>query len=259
MSTSHWLDALKSWFSGGTKRPVLQAVQAASGGSRQRLAGTLDPQAAINGARVTVPAAAEIFDDEPVWLQWAEPGGGGDYRTDIRIPPLNEEEPTIDFLVPSEYIRWHIGKSLIVLYEVLEQGVVEPHKSVELQLTVSALPSTAMHPVQSQQISGNQLSLSALGSGGALFSLAQWPLIATGQLLTVEIVGVALAGGNLTIPVLTAQPVSQLLPLIPAGSISKASLRQFKVPSPLTIRAWVSFDGNQTRTPFRNLTPQLVA
>lgn len=253
MSTFHWLDALKSWFSGEKKRPALQAVPA--GGTANHRQGSvkevMDPAQALNGARVTIPVDAQIFDNEPVWLQWGEPGSPGAYRTNVQNkPPLLPG--TRDFKVPPEMVRWHIGKEVIVRYEVQEPGVAVPHKSEDYPITISLVAGTTT--LQSEQIEDERMSARVTAS----FTLPAWPVMNTDQHVTVKVTGYTLAGELWTYTVANKKPVTQAGSPVAVGSISSANLGKFERDQTLEITTEVSFDGNLTVQPFRTLRPLLT-
>jgi hypothetical protein len=245
---------LKSWFSGGTKRPVLQAVQAEGGVPNNRRASVkavMDPTQAVNGARVTIPEEAAIYDDEPVWLQWGEPGSPGAFRTNVQNkPPLVPR--TIDFKVPPEKIRWHIAKEVTVRYEVHEPGVAEPHKSEAYSIEISLVPGTPT--LRSEQIQDDKMSARITAS----FTLPVWSLMNTDQYVTVKVAGYTVAGELWTYTVADKKRVPQAGSPMAVGSISSTNLSKFERGQKLEITTEVSFDGNLTVQPFDTIWPLLT-
>ena len=224
---------------------VKEAQGGASGGS-------LDPFAAFNGVTVIIPPDAVIHDGEGVFVQWAEEGSVGAYRTDTPNPADSR-----DYKIPKDKIAQHLGKTIPVYYEVFEPDIVEPHKSNNYSLQVKEL--TGLPTIQCDKVSGGQLSLGRIAEGGhASFTLGSWTFMAVDQFLRVEVRGVNNSGQELIIPVLNDEPVPGGAPPIPAGRISKTDLRRFGIPSPLQVRVSVSFDGKQTWKAFPMLRPQLV-
>lgn len=260
MSTYHWLTTIKAWLFGQPRPASLQALQrgggAGGGQAPQQL--VLDPTTVQNGVRVTIPEGAVIKPQEQVWLQWASPESEGQFRTNEQIiPPLVPN--TWDFKVPPQFIRWHIGKSLTVQYEVIERDTVTTHPSPALAVTVARV--TGLPLIQSRQIISNRISLQnvANNNGKAEFTLPRWPLAATDQFVTVKVVGSG-PGGEVTVVVADKLPVPDFAESMPVGHITLTDLRSFIVNQNLDIKVWVSFDQNAAPPqPFPTATPQLVA
>jgi hypothetical protein len=253
MSTFHWLVALKSWFSGEMKRPMLQAVPAGGPPNHRQAAvkAVMDPTQAVNGARVTIPATAEIYDNEPVWLQWGEPGTTGAYRTNVQNrPPL--VPGTIDFKVPPEKVRWYIGKEVTVRYEVHEAGGAVLPESEHYSIEISLVPNTPT--LQSAQIQGERMSARVT----ATFTLPVWPLMSTDQYVTVKVAGYTMAGELFTYTVANKKQVTQAGSPMAVGSITSSNLSRFEQGQQLEITTDVSFDGNSTVQAFRTLRPLLT-
>jgi hypothetical protein len=225
-------------------------VNGATGGSAS---GTLNPSNAINGATVVIPIDADIYDGEPVFVQWGEPGSPGAYRTSTPTTPDSDE-----YRIPVDKVSHHIAKTLMVRYEVVEPGVVDPHNSQAYTLRVEMFggPPT----IQCDRVSGGKLSLASIAAGGfANFTLERWTWMATDQFITVTVVGVDTNNQSLTIPVLTASPVPEVAQRISVGRISKTDLQRYKLNFGIEIRCSVSFDGKQSYQAFPKLTPTLVA
>lgn len=251
MFTSHWLNAIRAWLGSNKSQSVLHSVQM---GATKGVNVVLDPQQAQDGARVSIPVDAVIYDGEPVWLQWAEQGSAGSYRTDQQIPPL--VPGTRDFKVPVEKIRWHIGRELKVHYEVYEPNVARPHASSELPVNVARL--SGLPDLQSTAIVSDEISLARLGGAPAVFTLDPWPLMATDQFVTVDLTGNALAGGTLTISVADKRPVPAAGVRMTVGNITSQNLRRFVIGERLDIEVGVSFDGNLSQQAFPRVRPKLV-
>ncbi|MBT2341802.1 MULTISPECIES: hypothetical protein [Pseudomonas] len=226
------------------------SVKEAPGGSSS---GVLKPLDAVNGVTVIIPSEAVIYDGEGVFVQWAEPGTVGAFRTDSPNPAGSR-----DYKIPSDKIAQHLGKTISVIYEVFEPGIVEPHKSNNYSLRVEEL--TGLPTVQCDKVSGGRLSLASIAAGGyASFTLARWTFMAVDQYLTIEVRGVDSSNQLVRIPVLTESPVPEVAQTIPAGRISKSDLQGFKIGGGLEVRVSVSFDARQTWKSFPMLTPTLVA
>lgn len=253
MATVQWLNTLKSWLFGGPRQPVLHGVPA-SGRPDHRKASVkavMDPTQAVNGARATIPEDAVIYDNEPVWLLWGDPGTTGAYRTNVQNKPP-KVPGTIDFRVPPEKIRWYIGKEVAVRYEVHEAGVAVPHASEGYSIGISLVANTPT--LQSGQIENEMMSAGVTAS----FTLPVWPLMSTDQYVTVKVAGYTVAGELFTYTVANKKPVPQAGTPMAVGSISSANLRKFEQGQQLEITTDVSFDGNLTVQPFRTLRPLLT-
>lgn len=229
--------------------PPVSVKQAANGPS----GGVLDPLNATNGVTVTIPPEAVIYDNEGVFVQWAEPGTVGAFRTETPDPAGSR-----DYKVPSDKIAQHLDKTISVHYEVFEPGAVEPHKSNNYSLQVGKL--RGLPTIQCDKVSGGRLSLASIVDGGyADFTLERWTFMAVDQYLTVEVWGVNSGDALVKVSVLTAFPIPQVAQRISAGRISKTDLQRFKIGGGLEVRVSVSFDGGQTGQSFPMLTPTLIA
>lgn len=229
--------------------PPSKITQATGGVS----SGVLSPSNAINGVTVTIPPEAVIYDDEKVFVQWAEQGSEGGYRTDTPITAGGRE-----YKIPSDKIHYHVNRSLPVSYEVFEPGVVDPHTSRPYTLTVEGL--SGMPTIQCDKVSGDKLSLTNIPARGfANFTLASWTFMSTAQYLTITVEGLDTNSQKLVIPVLTQSPVPEVAQVISVGRISKADLQRFRLNVGFEVRVEVSFDNKQTWQSFPMLTPTLVA
>jgi hypothetical protein len=229
--------------------PPSKVTETTGGGS----SGVLNPSNAINGVTVTIPPEAVIYDGERVFVQWAEQGSAGGYRTDTPITPGGRE-----YKIPSDKIHYHVNRSLPVSYEVFESGVVDPHRSQPYTLKVEGL--SGMPTIQCDKVSRDKLSLASIPAGGyANFTLGSWTFMSTDQYLTITVEGMDTNSQKLVIPVLTVSPVPEVAQVISVGRISKADLQRFKLNVDFEVRVKVSFDNKQTWQSFPMLTPTLVA
>jgi len=225
-------------------------IKEATGGASS---GTLNPLNAMSGVTATVPPEAVIYDGERLFLQWGEKDAPGSYRTNTPVTP-----GTWEYRIPSDKVRYHIGRTLPVFYEVFEDGVVQPHRSNMFTLQVERLTGTPA--VQCDRVSGGKLSLASVPAGGfANFTLEKWSHMGTEQFLTITVVGLGSDNKALTIPVLTESPVPEVAQIISVGRISKADLQRFKLTVELEVKVRVSFDGKVSWQNFPSLRPTLVA
>lgn len=227
--------------------PAVKVKDAVGSTSR----GVLNPRDATGGALVTVLPGADIHPGEQLFLQWAQKDSPGAHRTDTPIAPN-----TRDFRIPAAKVAWHIDKTLFVEYDVFEPGVVKPHTSLQYELRVDSLSGPPI--VQCSQVSGNQLSLASLTTGWADFTIRPWTLIARDQFFTIAVVGTAINGTELSIPVQTAAPVPVVETNMPVGRISKANLELYRIGGELNVTFKVSFDNKLTWQSFLPLKPTLV-
>lgn len=228
--------------------PPVKIDQATGGTS----SGTLNPLNAISGITGRVLPAAIIYDDEEAFLQWALKDSPGSHRIKLNTPGSRE------FSIPSEKVRYHIGKSLVVAYEVFEPGVAEPHRSNSFNLQVERLTGTPA--VQCDGVTGGQLSVGKIPVGGhANFTLESWTHMGTEQFLTIAVTGIDTGNKALSIPVVTNFPVPEIAQKIDVGRISKVDLQKFKLNQTLEVTLRVSFDGKLTWQTFATLEPMLVA
>ncbi|BBP57878.1 hypothetical protein [Pseudomonas sp. St316] len=225
-------------------------VKEANGGAS---GGVLSPLDAVNGVTVTIPTEAVIYDGEGVFVQWAEAGTVGAFRTDVPNPAGSR-----DYKIPNDKIAQHLGKTIPVNYEVFEPGIALPHKSNNYSLRVEEL--SGLPTIQCDKVTGGRLVLGDIAQGGyASFTLQRWTFMAIDQYLTIEVRGVDSGNQLVRIPVLTESPVPEVAQVIPAGRISKTDLQRFKIGGALEVRVSVSFDTKQTWKSFPMLTPTLVA
>ncbi|BCX68049.1 hypothetical protein [Pseudomonas izuensis] len=223
-------------------------VKEANGGATS---GVLTPSTAVNGVTVQIPATAVINDGERTVVMWAE-GTAGEFITETPVAVGSR-----DYKIPKDRIAQHLGKTIVVKYNVFEPGVVDPHKSDNYSLRVEEL--TGLPTIQCDKVSGGKLSLASITDGFANFTLASWTFMATDQYLTVTVEGVDSNTQPLVIPVLTESPVPAVAQSIPAGRISKADLQRFKLNLAIQVVVKVSFDNKQSWKSFPKLQPQLIA
>lgn len=215
--------------------------------------GILDPLKAMNGVTVTIPSEAVIYEGEGVFVLWGEKGTPGSYRTNTPILPGSR-----DYHIPSEKVRYHINRTLVVGYEVIEPGVVDPHTSNPFNLKVERLTGTPA--VQCDKVTGGRLSVASVPDGGvAKFTLGRWSHMGTEQFVTIVVRGLSTSNQQLDIPVVTELSVPAAGQTIDVGQITKANLQRFKLNNQLEVRVRVSFDGKLTWQVFTSLTPTLVA
>ncbi|NBA97393.1 hypothetical protein [Pseudomonas sp. R5(2019)] len=206
---------------------------------------SLDPSDSTGGATVKIPSNAVIYPDEAVVVYWGVPDTVGAFET--AAPSSSGDR---EYRIPAANIAPWIGKTVVVYYTVMENGV--PLKSFECPLQVEKL--SGMRTIQFLPLSGTgNLPLSQIAENGyATFTLLPWQFIALDQFLRVTL------EGDVTINVLDAEPITTTTGVITAGRASKADLRRLGVNKIFSIKAWVSFDNKATWQPFGIARPRLI-
>ncbi|WP_109514882.1 hypothetical protein [Pseudomonas ovata] len=215
---------------------------------------TLDPFKAINGATVIIPEEAILYDDDEVYLQWAEPGSEWSFRTDEPTSPGSRQ-----YLVPKDKLAAQIGKTDVpVYYEVFEVQVPESHESIRSKLRINDL--TGLPALQCDCLINRQISLARVRDNGnkANFSLSRWPFMGAGQLVSVSAHGVDASDAAHDVVILKDHPVASVVDVLPTGDISLDQLDDFKIGGSMEFKAKVSFDGGQTWKSFVSANCTLV-
>jgi hypothetical protein len=204
---------------------------------------TLDPMKALSGATVIIPAAADLRDDDEVWVQWGAKDAPGSYRTQTPLTPGGYE-----FRIPKEHVAFHIAKTVPVHYEVIDRKgrvYVSPERSVKMGRL------TGLQAVQVEGLSGINLSLATVPATGTKLTLPKWPLIGTDQFITIQIDG---SDANMQPKShkaidqrrLTAAEVTNGIGKDGTVVIPKAFLSGLKLNFQFTVKAFVSFDQGAT-------------
>lgn len=218
--------------------------------------------ASTSGAYVNVPDTAEIGTGK-VEMHWQGHENGGRH---IALTPVSGQR----YFIPATAIAANMSTleqaRFPVFYRVFPPGVSEGEDSVHFNLLITPLPLTRYPITTCAQVQDNKLSLFKVPIGGADLQIGSppndaWPFMAQGQLLTMEVTGVAQNGNQ------TSSVVRDALAVTPAeftnkkvtAKLSRAFLHTLKLNETFTLKARVSFDGGKTYTPFRDSTPTLVA
>lgn len=207
---------------------------------------SLAPEKAAFGATVIVPDQADILPDEALWVQWAEPGQLGFYRTATPDPA-----GTRHYRVPKEYVAPQIGKQLTVNYEA--KGPVSTVISAVRQLTVLRLDPARLPLIQIEGHSGASLSLASIPAQGLPLRLATWPLMATTQRVSIRVSGVAATGQPVETIVMDRHPVTDAeLTSGISARVARNFMAALKFDAAFTIMVFVSFDQGVTWPPVPN-------
>jgi hypothetical protein len=207
---------------------------------------TLAPEKAASGCVIIVPDTADIFPDETIWAQWAEPGELGFYRTSTPEPAGSRR-----YTVPTDYVAPFISKQLKVSYEAKGPNSTVPSRVRELE--VLALDSDRLPIIQIVGLTGTSLSLASIPADGLALHLRNWALIATTQRVKIMVSGVAADGQATETVVIDNHPVSQA-ELV--SGVSANVIRHFmaglRLNSTFTISVYVSFDQGVTWPSYPN-------
>lgn len=223
---------------------------------------SLDPlKTTQGGATVEVPASAQIRDDDVVWVQWGERGAPGSFRSDVIVSP-----GVYHFVVPKEYVAFHIGRTLGVQYEVTD-ALGREYVSAPRQVEVLKIAPENFTNVQCEGVSGSgSLSLAAVPATGAKLTLAPWVMISADQWITIKVEGLSASGTGVMHTVidkrqLSAAEVSDGIGKDGLTVIPKTFLAGLKLDTDFNVQVTVSFNQGQNwpSTPnFRRLYVELT-
>lgn len=206
---------------------------------------TLEPEKTDSGVWVVVPDQATVQPDEVIWVQWAQVGQLGSYRTS-KPQPVDSRR----YLIPKEHVAPHIGKQLPVSYEVI--GPTGTFPSDTRQLQVLPLNLRYLPVIQCQNLSGGNLSLASIPGTGARLTLGTWTLIATTQRVRINVSGVSSStGAPLELKVVDSHAITNNEVIVGIGAASnivvpKNFMSQLRLGTPFSIKVYVSFDEGQT-------------
>ncbi|MGF6330655.1 hypothetical protein ABH909_003533 [Pseudomonas sp. BS3782 TE3695] len=208
----------------------------------------LNPTQAINGAYITIPAAATIGDGDEVTAYWKGYEATGSYET-TEPSQLNP----MKFRVPPEVLPANFGKTVEVTYQVAGQDAEPP-----LQLFIRQISGHPGIECDKAQIGAPAtLSLSDIPPEGALLSVETWSFISTEQTVRLW----------LTAPGITERDIIAARAVKPEETtdgvkarLLRTDLADIAINDTLTLRASVSFDGGHSTVTFnRPLSLKLLA
>lgn len=213
----------------------------------QLVPAALDPTRAHAGVSVWIPAQADFYADELATVFWGAPGTAGAAVTPVAIFGQGPWQGAIS----KAQVAASVGKTLSISYGLRGNDLL-PASEV-FRLIVRDIPPELLPQVQSQAaIAGNQrIRLSTLPPSGDTISLRPWPLIGTGQKISLWAEGTADTGLPSEYRLLDAAQVrpeqvnSGVLQALPLGWL--AALRANSV---LTLNVQVSFDGGSAWVTF---------
>ncbi|MCG7508985.1 hypothetical protein [Mesorhizobium retamae] len=213
----------------------------------------LDPlEGRASGVTVEIPQEAVFGPEDQIWVQWAENGTVGAFRTKDPIAPGSRR-----YNVPREYIAAHIGKSDIpVYYDAIEtNGTVHPSFRCKMQvLTIAVNRFPTIQCVEA--IGYPNLSLARVDAIGARLTLAPWVLITANQHVRIRAEGLTQEGAPTNTTVLdrqiTASEVTAGLGRSGDVRIDRNFLNTLRRHTQFTIWVTVSFDNGLTWPPAPN-------
>ncbi|MGV6394206.1 hypothetical protein ACTUVN_003762 [Pseudomonas caspiana] len=214
-------------------------------GSGERV--TLVPEVADSGATVIVPDFP-LNPGEVIWVQWAELGQFGAYRTATPTPAGSRR-----YLIPRDYVAPHIDARITVRYDVVDASS-NSHPSQVRQLQIYALDKNTLPALSCEGVTGGTLSLQAIPLSGAKLKMARWPLIATSQRVKIVVTGVDNAGYKIEHVAVASHPVTTNELTVGIGSTGNITanrdfMSRLKHNTPFTMLVYVSFDEGVTWPP----------
>lgn len=214
-------------------------------GSGERV--TLMPEVADSGATVIVPDFP-LNPGEVIWVQWAELGQFGAYRTATPTPAGSRR-----YLIPRDYVAPHIDTRITVRYDVVEASS-NPHPSQVRQLQIYALDKNTLPALSCEGVMGGNLRLQDIPLSGAKLKMARWPLIATSQRVKIVVTGVDNAGNAIEHVAVASHPVTTDELTAGIGSTGNITanrdfMSRLKHNTPFTMLVYVSFDEGVTWPP----------
>ncbi|KFE51378.1 hypothetical protein [Pseudomonas syringae] len=214
-------------------------------GSGERV--TLVPEVADSGGTVIVPDFP-LNPGEVIWVQWAELGQFGAYRTATPTPTGSRR-----YLIPRDYVAPHIDRQITVRYDVVEASS-NPHPSQVRQLQIGPLDKDTLPSLSCEGVMAGILRLQDIPLGGAKLKMARWPLIATSQRVKIVVTGVDNAGDEIEHVAVTSHPVTADELTAGIGSTgnitaSRDFMSRLMHNTPFSMLVYVSFDEGVTWPP----------
>lgn len=205
---------------------------------------TLQPELAASGATVIVPDFP-LNPGEVIWVQWAELGQFGAYRT--ATPTLAGSRT---YLIPAQYVAPHIANGISVRYDVVESSSTA-HPSQVRQLQIHPLNKDTLPRIMCEGVTAGNLRLQDIPLNGAKLRLAKWPLIATSQRVKIVLTGVSKADEQIEHVAVASHPVTNAELTAGIGSTGNITapwdfMDRLKLNTPFSMLVYVSFDEGVT-------------
>lgn len=212
---------------------------------------TLDLKTLTGELFCVLPAAAEIYPEDTVTLQWGVPGEVGSLT-------LAESGVKGQFVIPRDKLAMQSGKTLPFYYQVkMFDGTVVESISPHRQVTV--LRYAPYRPVpQIREATVGYLKLSDVINNAHL-RIETWTYISTDHYLKLQLKGVNMAGAGVVFDVEPAYQVTEeditrrLIGVDDRLVVPKPWLETLRSASTLQLTATVSFDRGQSWPPAPNL------
>ncbi|UVL68270.1 hypothetical protein [Pseudomonas sp. B21-031] len=183
-----------------------------------------------------IPDEAGVGSQEPVQMQWGEPGKLG-------AVTISDVPGTRRFLVPLEHLAAHSGKTIPLYY------VASGDESTRREVRLTAFRPDAPPP-QIKEAQVDTLSLRAVTTVAHVTQEA-WSLISTDQRVSIKVVGRNSSGQSQQYVVVAQHTVTveEMLAGLGGGgghTIPKTFLLTLALNSRLTVEVTVSLDGGET-------------
>ena len=231
--------------------PIVEKAEAE--GQAGEYKGYLLASDALAGVYVNVPPALQLEPGDKLEVHWDGHPAGGQHVAPAPADPADNKR----FFIPPSAVAANMGsesKRFEVRYGLTPVNATG-RDSQAFNLHIRPLAQSGYPVIQWPRLAGaTTLRLSQVASNGESVELERWPLMAQGQLVTIEATGVTLAGGAARIVVRDAQPVShaEVMAEKVEGKVPLHFLRSLKLNEYITLNVRASFDGGQTPTHFRS-------
>ncbi|MCE5979902.1 hypothetical protein [Pseudomonas sp. JR33AA] len=199
----------------------------------------------IEGVYVNVPPGISLPGEE-LHVHWAGTGPLGEY---VAKAPASQEKP-LRFFIPPEYVSTNMGRTpadtswrFDVFYRLSTDADTYidsmPYKLRIKPLDIATLPTV--------DLTDGPVELGKLPEAGARLSMAKWPFIAPGQLLTIVMEGVDPRGNGVEFIVRDAKAITdaEVRNGVNNEMLPKSELRKLKIGERFTLYARVSFNGGE--------------
>lgn len=196
---------------------------------------------AANGVTIQIPKDAVIYDGETVKASWGVSGKPGFFEGAVAVKPGDDWQLNI----PKEYIPQHMGHNVVVMYKV-KPLVGSETSSDELTVKVSMVSGARM---PYGQCTLTEVSFANYPAEGLEVKLqVKWFLMMPGQHVRIWAAGVPVGRVDAKFTILDDVEITQahIDAGFITGTMTKAQVSAFKVPSSFTIVTSYSFDGKVT-------------
>ncbi|WP_426114934.1 hypothetical protein [Pseudomonas sp. DSP3-2-2] len=225
--------------------PVVEKAQAE--GLPGQNEGYLLARDATVGVYVNVSESVLIEENDGLAVHWQGHPSGGRHIAQTPVSPDVRRR----FLVPASAVAANMGgdsKRFDVFYRFTPfNGHAQDSRPFHLR--IQPLDQERYPTIQWPRLAGAAtLSLKTVAVSGEDLELGQWPFMAEGQLVTIEVSGVAATGAPTRIIVRDAQGVSEteMTQRKVTSKLARAFLQTLKINEYMTVTPRISFDGGET-------------